>query len=322
MKKVLFILFCMAIVLSWSFSAHAERKFSYEVPDGAVIPSKASVTITKYEKVLPEYGECAGGEAVYAMALSSFGVSINQDEIHKASGLKKTRGCYSNDLYYASMVLGIDMQSYVITGFKSKKDIQEYLNAIKYFISQGYPVVISWDEDLNKKIMGDFCSYALVVGYDDEGKEITVVDPYNGTEKGRVFSYEVFLGHWLWPESNGTMGFVMDAIKGKLKDPKSRLKTVTFHITEGQTVEIGYLANVSDQVYLLVGFNDSQLVVWEEGLGMDRNPLWERVTNDAENPNIEVWGGGQFYLHFTSRKGQGDISITYEPKDGDLFLKQ
>jgi hypothetical protein len=320
MKKVLFVLFCMAIVLSWSFSAYAERKFSFELPAGAVIPSNASVTITKYEKVLLLYGECSGGEAAYVMALSAFGVNLTQDDIHKASGLKKVRGCYADELYYAAMNLGIDMEGY-FPSMKSKKERLSHLNDLKYFISLGYPVVISWDED-PKKVIDDFCSFAVVVSYNDEKQEITVVDPYVGTISGRTFTYKEFLDHWQYDYSDGSYECFMDVIKGKLKAPKDRLKTATFHITEGQTVELAYNEITTDAAYFIVSFEENVLIVSEDILGMDRAKLNGWIINDMDKPNFWIYGGGAFFFKFTSIKGQGDISITYEPKDGDLFLKQ
>ena len=321
MKKVVFIVFSTVILLSLCISAYAERKRSFEVPAGAVIPPKASVAIKKYEKTLPIYGECSGDEASYIIALSAFDINMTQEDIHKASGLKKIRGCYSDDLYYASMNLGIDVESYVIRGLKSKKERLTHLNDLKYFISQGYPVVISWEED-PKKLIDGFCSMVVVVAYDDEREEITVVDPFVGTISGRIFSYKEFINHWQWDNSDGTYSLFMDVIKGKLEDPKSRLKTIKFRITEGETVEFIYDETTEDVAFFILNLSEDEIIVSIDILDQDRTKLNKWIINDEDSPNFNVWGGGVFYFHFTSLKDQGDISITYEYKDGDLILKK
>lgn len=321
MKRVMFIVFSTVILFSLCISAYAERKWSVEIPAGAVIPSKASVTITKYEKTIPTYGDCAGGEASYVMALSALGIDIAQDDIHKASGLKKVRGCASTELYHASINLGIDVESHIIWDLKSKKERLSHINGIKYFISQGYPVVISWDEN-PKKFIDDFCAFALVVAYDDEKKEITIVDPYTGDMSGRVFSYKEFINHWQWDNSDGSYSYILEAIKGKFKDPESRLKTLTFHIKEGETVELKYNEIIKSVVFFVVEMKENELVTQMELLGQDRSKLNDWIINDGDSPNFWVSGGGVFYFRFTSLKGEGDISITYEHKDGDLTLKK
>jgi len=320
MKKAFVVALCALIVSFFAVSVYAEREFSVEMPDKTTIPPVASVHITTYEKASPIYGECSGGEAAYVMALSAFGITLTQDDIHKAAGLKRYRGCNSRELYWASMKLGIDVESHIVLNIASKKERLSYLTSLEYFISQGYPVVISWNEDPGK-VTGDFCTYAVVVAYDEKREVITVVDPYTGTIAGRVFTDDEFIKHWQWNNGDGSYGLTMDAVKGNLKDPKSRIKTLTFHIAEGQTVELAYKEITTDSAFFLLDLKGNGLVVAERVLKQDRSELNAWIINDADTPNFWVHGGGMLYFLFTSLQGQGDITITYEPEDGDFIAK-
>jgi hypothetical protein len=289
------------------------------LPKDITIPPKAHIENISYEKVLPEYGECAGGEACVVMALGHYGIKLTQADVHKASTTSNTKGCGGYEMYTAGMNLGIEGAAYDIWGFKSKKDRRSYLGALKYYISQGYPVIVSFDENPDKYV-DDFCGFGLVVGFDDETGQVTVVDPYRGAQTGRDIGYDEFLDRRQFDLTGGDREFVMWVIKGQYKPYNKNLKTVTVHLNPGQTVEYAVNSKTPNNAVMLAHFDKDKMIV-EGEVKKGESQQWKENLNDWTNDWMYFVDGASYTIRITSLKGEGDLTLTYEANDLDLQKK-
>jgi hypothetical protein len=321
MKGTRALLFSFFVLFCFTITAQGAILFSLDLPKDVTIPAKAQVTAITYEKALPEYGDCAGGEACYVMALKKAGVSMTQDQIHKASTLTMIRGCGAWELYVATMNLGITGDFYNIWGFKTKSDRQYYLDALKYFISQGYPVMISWDED-PKAVVDDFCAFALATGYDDETELVTILDPYRGPETGRTIKYGDFLNQWQFDFSDKTYGLFMYVIKGQDKNYKEKLKSVTVPLAAGETAAFVYKNLTPNKSFLIFGFDKDKMVLQTEVINSSNESQWKEIINDWQDRWTSFRDIETFTLNLTCQKGQGTVTLTYDPRDGELSQKK
>lgn len=210
-NKISLILILSFLFLS-SFAAESGMKNSLDLSIEKPLPPAAHIDV-EFVKQLPDY--C--GEACFVMALETFGINVTQEDIHEASGLKKKRGCYSTDLVRAGLKLRVDAECYWIEGFKTLEERNHYLDALKYFVSLNYPVIISWNEDPEDHDYSSFEHFVLTVGYDDESDEMKIMDPYTGPAEGRKIAYTDFLEQWQWRNRSGTYGLFMYVIKGRVE---------------------------------------------------------------------------------------------------------
>ena len=213
--KISFLLILLFFFLS-SYAAEGEIKESLDISTKESIkeplPPTAMIEV-EFVQQLPDY--C--GEACFVMAVKTFGMDITQQDVHEESGLKKKRGCYTEDLVHAGLKLGIDADGYWIEDFKTSEEREYYLSVLKYFISQGCPVIISWNEDPDDHDFSSFEHFVLAVGYDDGKGEMTIMDPLLGPAEGRRIIYADFLDQWQWKKLNGAYGLVMYVIKGRVE---------------------------------------------------------------------------------------------------------
>ncbi|MBN2223905.1 MAG: C39 family peptidase [Deltaproteobacteria bacterium] len=313
MKKFFLISIYFLLSLMFVLPTYGEVKTSLSLPENANIPTKASIT-TEYEKVDPNYSKylnyegCAGGEACFVMGLGALGIEMSQEEINKAAEHNITTGCNSRDLYVASLNLGILTETYWIWDIRSNKEREQYLRSIEYFISKGYPVVISWTEN-PEELIDDFCSFVLVVGYDTEKDEIRVLDPYRGPETGRIFSSKDFFDRWQWDNSDGTYAFHMLVIKGK-EEPK--LNELAFTISKGEKVTLLYEFENTGGDFFYADYDHSIMTLSIELRDDYNNYLDDYVLNKANSNSFYFMGGGRNYITITSRKGGGQVKIRYE----------
>jgi hypothetical protein len=321
MKGTRALLFSFFVLFCWTITAQGAFLNSLNLPKDVTIPAKAQVTGITYEKVLPEYGDCAGGEACYVMALKKAGVSMTQDQIHKGSTSTKAIGNTTFDLYVAAMNLGITGEFYNIWGFKTKTDRQYYFKALKYFISQGYPVMISWDED-PKAMIDDFCAFALATGYDDETELVTIVDPYRGPETGRTIKYGDFLNQWQFDLSDGTYQLFMYVIKGQDKNYKEKIKSVTVPLAAGETASFVYKNLTPNQSFVIIVFDKDKMVLQGESINNSNEVAWKEIINDWQDRWCWYIDIVTCTLNLTCQKGQGTVTLTYDSRDGELYQKK
>lgn len=313
MKKLFAAFISILLLLIFIVAALGEEKLNLFLPENVNIPIKTIIT-TNYEKVLPEYSKylkyegCAGGEACYVMGLNALGIKVTQEEINKAASLNVATGCNSTSLSFSALNLGIITESYGIYEIQSIEDRNYYLQAIKYFISKGYPIVISWTESPGD-LSDDFCSFVLVVGYDDSKNEITVLDPYRGPETGRIFSSKDFLDRWQWDNSNGTYSFIMQVIKGK-GQPKT--KELAFDISKGDKVTLLYEFENTDKNFFWVEYDHKSMTVSIETRDDYNKHLDDWIINDAPSNGFYFYGGGKNYIVIKGVKGNGNVTVKYE----------
>jgi hypothetical protein len=318
MKKTRILLLSFFFLFSWIIIAHGALLISLDLPKDITIPPTAQITGITYEKVLPEYGQCTGGEACFVMALSKYGIKKTQDDIHKASTRRKVSGSNARDLYASAMNLGITGEYYNIWGFKSGKDRKYYFDALKYYISEGYPVIILWNED-PKIMIDDFCSFALVVRYDDKTEQVTILDPYRGPEAGRVITYDDFLDQWQYDLSDGTYGLFMYVIEGQDRSFKEKLKTVSSHLESGESLDLVYNNLTPNKSFVILDSDWKNMAIWAEAKTADGELMWSEYLNDSESDWCWFMDVATYTLHFECRRGQGNVSATYNPQDGELY---
>jgi hypothetical protein len=318
-KRLLFVTVALFSLICVN-TAQSAVMFSLNLPKDITIPPKAHIENITYEKVLPEYGECAGGEACVVMALGHYGVKLTQVDVHKASTTSNTRGCMEYELYTVGMNLGIEGGFYDIWGFKSRKDRNHYLDALKYFISQGSPVIVSFDREPDKYV-DDFCGFGLAVGYDDSTSQITILDPYGDAETGRNIGYDEFLDRWQYDLKDGGREFMMWPIKGQNKPYKEDLKKIAVHLSSGQTVDYVLNSKTPNDVFVLAHFDKSKMVIEAEAKNASNEQQWKENLNDWTNDYATFRDGGFFSIHITCLKGEGDLTLTYEANDLDLYKK-
>ncbi|MBN1574283.1 MAG: C39 family peptidase [Deltaproteobacteria bacterium] len=218
--KKLFLVLMLSFLSLTVYAAEGEIKESLDISTKESVkksiteplPPAAQIEVD-FVQQLPDY--C--GEACFVMAAKRLGMDITQQDVHEASGLKRKRGCYTDDLVRAGLKLGVDADGYWIEDFKTSEEREYYLSVLKYFISLSYPVIISWNEDPNDHDYSSFEHFVLAVGYDDEKEEMTIMDPLLGPAEGRRIAYADFLDRWQWRKWGGAYGLVMYVIKGRVE---------------------------------------------------------------------------------------------------------
>jgi hypothetical protein len=148
-----------------------------------------------------------------------------------------------------------------------------------------------------------------------------VMDPYNGPEEGRVFSYKEFIDHWQWDNSDNTYSLIMEVVKGKQSKEDTDIKENTFHIEDGGVVIVVYESPNTYMKFMLVEFDANEMVIEGEILRENSSMGGVRVLNDEPTPNFWIYGSGQFYLCFHSLSGEGEITLVYESNDGEVTYK-
>ncbi|MBN2225001.1 MAG: C39 family peptidase [Deltaproteobacteria bacterium] len=300
---------CIAAAIILSFflgpAARAEIRHCLPVVAGMVGP-KASVAVT-YERQLPDF--C--GEACYVMALGAFGVPITQQQIHRASGLKAGRGCYSEDLYAAGLVLGVEGEYLLIEDF-SPDEGGAFLDYLKRLLSRGWPVVVSFNEDPRHHRYDTYEHFVLAVGYDDGPGVVTIMDPDLGPETGRLLAYDELIDHWQWENPDGSRGCLMYAIGGMRSGGPAAMHEVEGFLEAGLRIDYLYEAESADEYFFVLDYRqDGMELVIEARDGAGRRICrWE--TADLDNDIFSLSGVDRAYVTISCVGGGGPWRLLYE----------
>ncbi len=296
-----------AVVVSLCLAASARAEIKHRIDDVPKdIGPKASVAVT-YERQLPDY--C--GEACYVMALTAFGVPITQREVHRASGLTVRRGCFSEDLYAATLVLGIGGEYVVVERFDPALG-GRYLDYLKYLLSRGMPVVLSFNEDPRHHRYDTYEHFVLATGYDDAADTVTIMDPDLGPETGRVLSTDALIDRWQWQNPDGSRGCLLFGIAGLRDGGPAAMGEVGGSLERGQRVDYLYEAESADEYFFFPVFPEDDMVLLIEARDGDGRPVGRWETDDLDNSLFSISGVERVYLTITCVDGSGPWRLRYE----------
>jgi len=181
-----------AFLFAFLFVLHAIEGAHFKKGDSVSTPKKIIIKDVPHIRQKPDF--C--GEACVAMALSHYGFKIDQDHVFDRSGLnpEEGRGCYTPELYRAFRNLGIKTPSPWVrlpTSAKVRRAaLERELNNIKKSLSKGEMVIVCCHYDESPDAPEHF---RLIVGYDDEKKEIVYHEPAVSNGAYQRMPYDVFL---------------------------------------------------------------------------------------------------------------------------------